>query len=210
MKQFPFFAAAFGLFIAVLGAAAAAAQEGSVPTAAPNYLSDLPTKHKWRKLPVHVFFQTGGSYSPAREQAVRAGFDEWSRATNGVIGYTLVSTQKQADVIVRFVPSGFVPPDPKAVGVTAYSTHGSYLYKALMTLATGGQSRPAEITEVAAHEWGHALGIHGHSQTESDLMYGVTTRYLSLNPDFVPPPPRTVGTRDLNTLKAIYAPLFRH
>lgn len=49
------------------------------------------------------------------------------------------------------------------------------------------------ITSAASHEFGHALGIWGHSLLESDIMYFSQIRE---------PPP--ISPRDINTLKRIY------
>ena len=177
------------------------------PIPVPNYFADLQNSHKWKKLPVRLFFRKSGSYTQEHEASVRAGFDEWARATNGRIKYVLAPTEKQADVVVRFLPGATVPPDPNTVGETAYFTRGVFMQKALMSLATGGDTSPDELQEVAAHEWGHALGIHGHSKTKTDIMYGVTTRYQTYDPDFIAPPPTHVGPRDAATLQKIYSPL---
>jgi hypothetical protein len=55
------------------------------------------------------------------------------------------------------------------------------------------------LKTTAAHEFGHALGINGHSDNPSDVMfYG---RQVN-KPEDVP-----VSPRDLNTLRAAYAGL---
>ena len=82
-----------------------------------------------------------------------------------------------------------------------------------MTLATGGQTTSANLTDVAAHEWGHALGINGHSDDPKDLMSSISVRVITVGPlgrilgseSEV----RTPTRRDLNTIKTIYANLFR-
>ena len=193
----------------VLPATSVKAQSPVPVFSPPNYLADLLNSHRWRKLPVRVFFRKSGAYSPAYEKTVRAGFAEWTQATNGKIKMVLAPSEKQADVVVRFISGPNVPPDPDTVGETVYYTQGVFMQKALMSIATGGDTSLDEIQAVAAHEWGHALGIHGHSKTKTDIMYGVTLRYQSFDPDFVPPPPTQVGPRDAATLLKIYAPYFR-
>ena len=55
---------------------------------------------------------------------------------------------------------------------------------------------PDVVEAIAAHEMGHALGIYGHSGSNSDLMYPV------LNGRSTP------SESDVNTLKTDYAWLF--
>ncbi|WP_413162472.1 matrixin family metalloprotease [Capilliphycus salinus ALCB114379] len=50
------------------------------------------------------------------------------------------------------------------------------------------------ISSAARHELGHALGIWGHSPTQTDVMYFAQVRE---------PPP--ISPRDINTLKRIYS-----
>ena len=126
-----------------------------------------------------------------------------------MLGYRVVSSAREADVTVRFSRGAALPPrGSKTLGLTLVSSYGDHLRRAQMELATG-VSRPEDLSEVAAHEWGHALGINGHSDDPHDLMYSVTTRYIGLGSLFTPPPPRTVSSRDLNTIKAAYPFLFR-
>ncbi len=75
-----------------------------------------------------------------------------------------------------------------------------------MELATGDLS-PDELQSTAAHEFGHALGIEGHSDNEDDLMYPSQIRVF-LDDALLPSPPRSVTKRDLNTLKSGYPALF--
>ncbi|MBD3882539.1 peptidase [Phormidium tenue FACHB-886] len=52
---------------------------------------------------------------------------------------------------------------------------------------------PAYTLATARHELGHALGIWGHSPTETDVMYFAQVRN-----------PPVISVRDINTLKRIY------
>jgi predicted Zn-dependent protease len=162
--------------------------------------------YHWRRLPVRVYFEKGDAYTEERQQLAQLGFDQWAAATDGILDYTVVDTLRSADVTVRFLPGGNVPPKRNTIGLTSVYTQGRSLRKARMELATR-VSRPEDLTEVAAHEWGHALGINGHSDDRRDLMYAVTTRYISLGDSFSPPA-RTVSERDLNTIKRAYPSLF--
>lgn len=202
------------LLLAVLSLFAPLNQGAGPNNAAPavtrdNYLKSphLVALRRWKRLPVRVYFSTGGAYTPERQRLAQAGFDQWEKASGGVLNYRVVSSPRDADVTVRFSPGAAIPPGTKTLGVTLVSSYREHIRRAQMELATA-VSRPEDLSEVAAHEWGHALGINGHSDDADDLMYGVTTRYIGLG-SFFTPPPRTVSSRDLNTIKAAYPSLFR-
>lgn len=175
----------------------------------PNYLNNphLQALRRWKRLPVRVYFERGGAYTEERERLARAGFDAWTKASGEVLRYSVVSTAKEAEVTVRFSPAAHLSSGPNTLGLTTSSAWGSTLQRARVELATG-DARPEDLTEVAAHEWGHVLGINGHSDNSRDLMYGVTIRYISLRPFFTRPAPRGVSERDLNTIRAAYPDLF--
>jgi len=61
------------------------------------------------------------------------------------------------------------------------------------TLQLRPDQAPQYLQAAARHELGHALGIWGHSRSQSDVMYFSQVRN---------PPP--ISPRDLNTLKRIY------
>jgi hypothetical protein len=164
---------------------------------------DVRGLRRWRRLPVRVYFDNGGAFSPARREAALDGFDEWAEATGGDIGWREVDDERDADVVVRFSPLPYLPPGRGTVGRTGVSVRRGYLNKARMELATGGVRSLPELTEVAAHEWGHALGIDGHSPDPDDLMYAVTTRVITNDPDYRAPVRRPTS-RDVATIRRAY------
>lgn len=179
-------------------------------TFSPSY-ARVPQVHslnRWRKLPVRVYFDTGGAYTEDRRRQALAGFNLWSEATEGVVDYTVVDSPRQADVTVRFSPGRYIGNDRNTIGRTLIQAWGGSLRLARMDLATAGASAD-DLTETAAHEWGHALGINGHSDDPDDLMYFQTIRYLTPRGFPVPGRARREPTeRDVNTLKTAYAPVF--
>lgn len=61
---------------------------------------------------------------------------------------------------------------------------------------------PLDLQATAAHEFGHALGIDGHSDDPADIMY--PTLHHTLLVGGLPPPTHAITPRDLQTLKACY------
>jgi predicted Zn-dependent protease len=75
-----------------------------------------------------------------------------------------------------------------------------------MRIAVAGVTA-ADLQSVAAHEFGHALGIDGHSDDPGDLMYPVEIRMIGPDGNPVPAPVHSVTLRDLNTLALCYPQL---
>ena len=160
----------------------------------------------WARMPVRVSFVDDNAATPEREQCALAGFELWVQATGGAIHYQLIQDTDRADIAVTFDLEPFVPDHPGAVGHTDLRHAGPLLARADMTLATAGVS-PDELKQTAAHEFGHALGLNGHSDVTADMMFPSTTRVLGPGGTPLPTPPRLVTARDLNTLWLCYPSL---
>lgn len=177
----------------------------------PNYarISRMQGLLHWDHFPLRIALASPPDSVPDKDayrQAVLAGFAQWVEASRGLVSYTLVAQPKQADITVSFTPEGTVPGQGAAVGYTSMIFRGTCLHGAEMCLATGNAT-PGDMQTVAAHEFGHALGIDGHSDDPDDIMYPSTLRTVSENGIPVAPPLHPITARDLNTLKVCYSGL---
>lgn len=178
----------------------------------PNYarVSQMQGLLHWNHFPLRIAFVPAPADMPSQDvnvEAVLAGFTQWADATRGLVRFSVVPQTKDADVVVSFVSQANVPGQGAAVGYTSMMYCGTALRRAEMMIATGGTT-PGDLQAVAAHEFGHALGIDGHSDSPDDIMYPSTLRMTSEDGAPAISPLHPVTTRDLNTLKACYPDLF--
>jgi hypothetical protein len=166
-------------------------------TYSPNYATAAGTLQHWEGFPLRVFL--GATDSRTRALTLR-GFNQWVAATNNRVRYEIVNTSGGADISVSF---NQYEPDGKNLGVTT-----TYYFEGQSTIERAeivfyyypfdSRSDAEEVNQsVAAHEFGHALGIGGHSPSRTDLMFPSATGGLE-----------EVTTRDLNTLLTAYCNNF--
>ena len=164
------------------------AQETDPQTNQPNRLLH------WDHFPVRIHFVQNEHLTDHRKSLAIAGFGWWTSSLDGSLKYEYVDSPSNADVTIRFEPKGV-----GATGVTQYSYAGSSeLVTADITLNLDYLSNPAFISATAAHEFGHALGIGGHSADRLDLMATAPNLLGLFRPTI----------RDENTMKTAYIPVL--
>jgi len=157
-------------------------------------------------------------YVSGHYQAAMEGILSWKIfEREGLFSYQLTDDPGDADIYVFFT-NHFVGKNGMALfaqDVRGYTSKTNFPYKAILAggqadfkpavvilRTTDGQGQPMSLGKLkaaATHEFGHALGIEGHSTNPSDLMslyYGrgvispndaATIRYLyRLTPDLIP------------------------
>jgi predicted Zn-dependent protease len=168
-----------------------------------NYKTSLTNLLHWTHFPLRVTFVNGmASGNHDLDTLVRNGFDEWVNATQGAVCYEVVSNDRRADVTVTYDVVSSRPLNGERLGQTGFSFNPArkQLNRATMHLNVWeGMKRHdlARFQNTAAHEFGHALGINGHSPIPGDLMY-----YTSSSAE-------GVTDRDVNTLRLAYGRLDR-
>ena len=159
---------------------------GSPANCAEGYSSRLKNRISWNRFPIKIFFVRDSNYDRRRQDTALDGFDRWGEVTDGYAKFRVVDSSDSADVVVRF--------DPRTNdGRTTMRYRGDRLYRADMMI---GVERDADIDieSTAAHEFGHALGINGHSDSRRDLMYPAHFEGTRCR----------ITERDLDTLISIY------
>ncbi|GAC1435482.1 MAG: hypothetical protein NVSMB6_32200 [Burkholderiaceae bacterium] len=159
-----------------------------------DYSARLKVQGIWDTFPLRVYFVRDAQYSLKREQEARTGFSRWSEATDNYISFTVVDKAQDGQMLVRFNPAsddGFTTSRFRSTS----QPRSSRIVQANITIGVK-RSWPHDVECIAAHEFGHALGINGHSDNPRDLMFPVHTMGT----------PWSITRRDLNTLAAIYKP----
>jgi len=164
----------------------------SADTFVPNYVRQLDQLLYWERFPVTVYFERDANYSDYYRTLALQGFDQWVEATGSVVRYREVSNPDGAQIRVSFKPD-------TRNGKTYYTYYPSSgrLVSARVEIGALGNN-PIDIRSVAAHEFGHALGIAGHSQDPSDMMFKT----------YVMNVPLKITQSDLNTVKTAYCNYF--
>lgn len=154
--------------------------------AGPQYGQALRRRIAWPSFPVRVGFVRDAAYSVRREAAARRGLERWREASGGALTFEVAEDVDEADVRVRFDATS-------NDGQTSTHYRGSRITGAEVRVGVE-RDWSSDIACIAAHEFGHALGIDGHSDDPRDLMYPTHTMGRRWS----------VTERDWNTLAALY------
>jgi hypothetical protein len=153
---------------------------------APSYAAKIKQRARWHRFPLRVAFKQDANHAPELERDALRGFDQWVDATQGVVDFDVVGSTTSANVVVRFDPE-------RSGGLTTTRFYRDRLAFAEVIVGTR-HSRSVDVEAIAAHEFGHALGLSGHSDYGRDVMYAVHMQGR----------PARLTERDINTLAALY------
>jgi predicted Zn-dependent protease len=145
--------------------------------------------------PIKVYINEHASqeslYRPQYKKYVLESLRAWNSALDGRLTYTLATRAKDADITVDWVPSFS---DRYIAGITNYSVgHADMQIK---TIGVPDKDIKCNIM----HEFGHALGIAGHSDNPDDIMVGVR-RWHRDNLPYNP----TLSKRDIQAIRRLYS-----
>ncbi|MEH1770052.1 MAG: peptidase [Nostoc sp.] len=168
-----------------------------------DYFSQVKTTQVgylvWSQFPIRVYVEPPKAISEKQAQAwvngVLQGVQEWST----YLPLTIVEQPEVADItIVRKAPPLQISPGSNISRArSAQTTYELYTSNKVLSHRFTILLSPSQTGEylIAAtrHEFGHALGIWGHSPLQTDALYFSQVRN---------PPP--ISARDVNTLKRVY------
>ncbi|MEH1848494.1 MAG: peptidase [Nostoc sp.] len=168
-----------------------------------DYFSQVTTTQVgylvWSQFPVRVYLEPPKAVSEKQAQAwvngVLQGVQEWST----YLPLTIVEQPEIADItIVRKAPPLQISPGsniPRAR--SAQTTYELYTSNKVLfhrfTIFLSPSQTGEYLIAATRHEFGHALGIWGHSPLQTDALYFSQVRN-----------PSPISARDVNTLKRVY------
>lgn len=162
-----------------------------------NYIEnalDAGMVTRWHsdKMPIKLYIERAAGVSGYRDEyytQVKRAMDEWVHgAGKNLISYDIVDKPDDADIRVYFVNEilkktgkGYI------TGLATPHTRGNILKHYEIKFVPN-----ESLYTTALHEFGHALGIRGHSSDKSDIMYASVNNVQGLS------------QRDKNTLALLY------
>jgi len=166
---------------------------------------------RWHQLdmPIKVYVeQTSGvtGFRPQYVEILKRAWGDWAEASTSKISIRFVSDPARARVICKWKDNKKdlnVPSTYKGAhsAFTLWSISRGEMRRANMNILTVNPHRTnpfvtdRAMRQVALHEVGHALGILGHSDQPSDIMFGFS---------FQDDTRSALSKRDINTLIALY------
>lgn len=162
--------------------------------------------YPWPKerLPIKLYLTPGDSvdgYKASYGADLQRAVETWSKALASIIEFKQQDKADGADIVVHW-SHDFKTALMKAEGGDCkYVADGAGMKHADITLLTIDPSasdklNDAKVSWVALHELGHALGINGHSNNPSDVMYFAAPLKNSM-PE--------LSARDVRTFKRLYS-----
>lgn len=149
------------------------------------------------KMPLKIWIEKGGLGDSYLDLATKA-MDAWVKASDKRITYVLVDNEHDGDIRVHWNKFLGLSDGYLKEGTTQQKKKHDKTFKEVKISVVGIDKipyHPKRIYCTLVHEYGHALGFNGHSDSANDIMYfsetGRETGKLS--------------DRDINTIRQLYS-----
>lgn len=182
-----------------------------VPAAGDYYfwISERSEGDEWKTFPLKVFL--GSAPELKWQHGTREAYDNWSK----IFPLELVAIAKAADIRMGWEESQLAGGAAGAEwDLPQIRYEGGELKTrkyAVITIDVSRRWSKDEMRAIVSHEFGHALGIKGHSEQKGDIMYWqVQEKIRAFSPPRFPLPlfwkslVKQPSQRDINTLIRLY------
>lgn len=163
---------------------------------------------RWNKadFPIKVYIEDSPSipyyYSKSFTDAAKA----WEKESNGIVTITFTDNISKADIIFKTIKreNNIREVSKEETSTLAYTRpffDNGELKRAEIIFfdrdLKGKMVQPYEVVNIAVHEFGHALGIWGHSDDKNSIMYAFFDPKLEKHDSYL-------NKQDKSTLKLLY------
>lgn len=172
-----------------------------------NYLVELDSTHVWKKslLPLKVFVisestEVRGEIS-ALKVVTKDAATEWCEASNNKLSCIFVGNAADANILVEYTTDPSKVRKDHSMGVSGSTSvrlekgTGEIVAAEMKILVLDSGQNLASARKNCLHEFGHALGLQGHSDNNKDLMFFISELKTV---------PTTLSKRDKETMKSLY------
>lgn len=153
------------------------------------------------RMPLKVYVDNSYGAKQIYLDATKSALQQWQSASNGLVSFAYTSEASTADIKIIFKGMA-TKSDNQALGYTQHSSSNGFIDTVSVVLYTSGPNYQIlsadDVYNVALHEFGHMLGIWGHSDEKSDIMYALYDVNSKKNK-------MALSARDKNTVAALYS-----
>ncbi|MDE0505785.1 MAG: tetratricopeptide repeat protein, partial [Candidatus Poribacteria bacterium] len=151
---------------------------------------------RFTKMPIRVYVSPM-LRTDAYLNAIRYGMRQWESASGGIIQFVETQVNREADIRVSWGRAGLWP-IAEVTGAKAQLTRldGDRIRVEIVLVPHEPQpdevNDPGRLRAICLHEFGHAIGLWGHSPDSRDAEFHTSTE-------------ETPSPQDINTLLRVYA-----
>ena len=174
-----------------------------------DYYADIVRRGAWHwskeRFPLKVFIEPANLNNGASDRYIaimKEAFNDWSKASNGLLDFIFVSTVDKADIVCYWSKDISKFKNSSEAANTKVYAKNSLLDKGeieILTISSNGKPISAnQARATCLHEIGHINGLTGHSSNPNDVMYVSA----SLKDAWI-----ELSNRDINTILHLYSNL---